>query len=534
MSGSSTIMQALLPGKSGETGSRSTSFKKNDLSFAAVFRQKIQVRQEKPALPVTLSNARERQRAIDERGADEGTVNRTKKTDKSIVKNPAKEKMKELVKKVKDTLEAMNDPEVTPDKLKELAKELQGALEEIKAVVAAADSQAPAEGTPEAVVQQSGSASIAGQVPPSDPVVKDQTDAQGEGRIPSGAVQQVPSPDHWDNRQDSKLKENPVLKEFEKVLETHSELISADPELKEALGKALAVMEAIQVMRDVKPEIQSPDKLNDLLGKLKGMVVQAPEEETAEPAALGNEAVSEASDLTGTSITAAETKPDADSADQQGEPSQDRQAYAGENSISRKAAEESVPSDAAGKGAAAVEKTEAPLVKPAVQTLQQPLQNPQAFQDTLDAIQEGVQAKTQFQSRIMEQVIETVKTNFKADDGKSEMIMKLKPESLGNVALKVSIEKGIVLAEFQVESQAVKQAMESNLQDLRSALQDKGFNVFDLNVSVRKDNQQQQHGNTGKGNKNRIARLEGAMERIEQKLMSLESTQRESTIDYLG
>lgn len=534
MSGSSTIMQALLPGRSGDTGSRGASFKKNDLSFAAVFKQKIQVRQEKPALPVTLSNARERQRTIDERGADEGTVSRTKKAEKSFVKNPAKEKMKELAKKAKDTLEAMNDPKVTPDRLKELAKELQGVLEEIKEAVAAADSQAPAEGTPETVVQQPGSASIVGQVLPSDSGVQDQTDAQGEGRIPSTAPQEVPSSDHWDNRQASQLKENPVLKEFEKVLETHSELISQDPVLKEALGKALAVMEAIQGIQNVKLEVQSPDKLNDLLGKLKGLVVQAPEEETEEPVSLGDEAVAETSDLTGTSITAAETKPDADSADQQGEPSQDRQAYAGENPLSRKAAEESVTSDAAGKAAAAVEKTDAPLVKPAVQTLQQPVQNPQAFQDTLDAIQEGVQAKTQFQSRIMEQVIETVKTNFKADDGKSEMIMRLKPESLGNVALKVSIEKGIVLAEFQVESQAVKQAMESNLQDLRSALQDKGFNVFDLNVSVRKDNQQQQHGNTGKGNKSKIARLEGAMERIEQKLMSLESTQRESTIDYLG
>lgn len=134
----------------------------------------------------------------------------------------------------------------------------------------------------------------------------------------------------------------------------------------------------------------------------------------------------------------------------------------------------------------------------------------------------------------MEQVVESFKMNFKADDGKSEMVMKSKPESLGNVALKVSIDKGIVLAQFQVESQAVKQALEANLQDLRTALQDKGFNVFTLDVSVRKDNQQQQNESSGNGFRNRTPRMEATVERLEQRLMSLESVHRESTIDYLG
>jgi len=90
------------------------------------------------------------------------------------------------------------------------------------------------------------------------------------------------------------------------------------------------------------------------------------------------------------------------------------------------------------------------------------------------------------------------------------------------------------MAELQVESQAVKQALEANLQDLRSALQDKGFNVFDLDVSVRKDNQNQQQTNNGRGNQTKTARVEGNIERLEQRLMSLESVQNQSTIDYLG
>lgn len=180
---------------------------------------------------------------------------------------------------------------------------------------------------------------------------------------------------------------------------------------------------------------------------------------------------------------------------------------------------------------AATEKSAAAAPKTTAETT--PLQNPQAFQDALEAVEQGVQARGQVQSRIMEQVTEAVKTHFKADEFKSEMVMKLKPESLGNVSLKVSVEKGIVLAEFQVESQAVKQALESNLQDLRSALQDKGFNVFDLDVSVRKDNRQPQQEQR-RGQRTAAVRGIAAAERLEERMQSLETLQRESTIDYLG
>lgn len=68
--------------------------------------------------------------------------------------------------------------------------------------------------------------------------------------------------------------------------------------------------------------------------------------------------------------------------------------------------------------------------------------------------------------------------------------MKLSPQHLGNVEVKLELVKGTVLAEFKVENQMVKGALEANLADLKSALSDKGYNVENLNIYVDKDGRQ--------------------------------------------
>ena len=97
----------------------------------------------------------------------------------------------------------------------------------------------------------------------------------------------------------------------------------------------------------------------------------------------------------------------------------------------------------------------------------------------------------------MNKVVDQIKNNFVTKfDGKiSEMKVLLNPKSLGKVELKMTIEKGNVIAEFKVESMMVKQAIESNLQDLRNALSDKGYSIDGLNVSVNKDDQDKQQEN---------------------------------------
>lgn len=102
-------------------------------------------------------------------------------------------------------------------------------------------------------------------------------------------------------------------------------------------------------------------------------------------------------------------------------------------------------------------------------------------------------SKTQQSVKVFNQIKETISTKF---DGKvSEMKVLLDPKSLGKVELKLTIEKGNVLAEFEVQNTTVKQAIESNLQDLRNALSEKGYALEGLDVSVNQENQDESDQN---------------------------------------
>lgn len=91
---------------------------------------------------------------------------------------------------------------------------------------------------------------------------------------------------------------------------------------------------------------------------------------------------------------------------------------------------------------------------------------------------------------IFNQILDGTKLSISEDV--SEMLLKLKPDNLGNLSMKISIERGMMVARFEVESQIVKEAIESNLEDLRNALSDKGFEVKEFNVSVNKDSDNQE------------------------------------------
>lgn len=88
---------------------------------------------------------------------------------------------------------------------------------------------------------------------------------------------------------------------------------------------------------------------------------------------------------------------------------------------------------------------------------------------------------------IMNQVIQGTKTQVSNMQAAQEITLRLKPAELGQVDLKLSVEKGILMAEFQVENQMVKETLESNMADLKHALQEKGYGVEGMQVSVGKD-----------------------------------------------
>ncbi|MCT4606722.1 MAG: flagellar hook-length control protein FliK [Marinisporobacter sp.] len=143
--------------------------------------------------------------------------------------------------------------------------------------------------------------------------------------------------------------------------------------------------------------------------------------------------------------------------------------------------------------------------------------------------------KPNFQN-ILEQVVE--KAQVIMDEKGSEMTLRLKPNHLGNLSMKIAVERGIVVANIVAENQAVKEVLESNFNALRDALNEKGFGISELNVSVGQDSdfQQQQSfmnfnkRNNQKSNGNSV----GYEDTVVNEQISSTSSMSEAIIDQLG
>lgn len=83
---------------------------------------------------------------------------------------------------------------------------------------------------------------------------------------------------------------------------------------------------------------------------------------------------------------------------------------------------------------------------------------------------------------ILAQVAEKVRVLAGSD--RSEMIIQLKPESLGRIQLQVIHERGEIVAKFLAENEQVKAILESNMQYLRDSLEQSGVDIQSLSVSV--------------------------------------------------
>lgn len=88
---------------------------------------------------------------------------------------------------------------------------------------------------------------------------------------------------------------------------------------------------------------------------------------------------------------------------------------------------------------------------------------------------------------IFRQVAEKVKVL--SDPDRSEIVIQLKPESLGKIQLQVIHERGEIIAKFMAENEQVKSILESNMQLLRDALEKSGVDIQSLSVSVGHQNQ---------------------------------------------
>ncbi len=151
---------------------------------------------------------------------------------------------------------------------------------------------------------------------------------------------------------------------------------------------------------------------------------------------------------------------------------------------------------------------------------------------TVFAGQKIAVAQAATRQSIMAQVTEAInKTPLSAQQ--SEMIIKLKPEQLGKLELKIEVHNDNVIAKFEVASQMVKQAIESNLEDLRNSLKDKGFSDMTFDVNVKKDND----GQTGQSQSNYRRRIDFVSDVDESKesyIRSLSALVAETTFEHLA
>jgi flagellar hook-length control protein FliK len=103
---------------------------------------------------------------------------------------------------------------------------------------------------------------------------------------------------------------------------------------------------------------------------------------------------------------------------------------------------------------------------------------------------------------VMNQITEKLQTAIRS--GLTEIRLQLRPESLGEVKLQIRVEGDVVFARIHVESQQVKQIVETNLQSLKESLMQQHLSCGSLEVSVgnegwEKENaelQDRMHGNT--------------------------------------
>jgi len=93
-----------------------------------------------------------------------------------------------------------------------------------------------------------------------------------------------------------------------------------------------------------------------------------------------------------------------------------------------------------------------------------------------------VKPQSVLKADVTAQIVEKAETMFREE--KTEMVMQLKPDSLGKISLKVVHERGEIIARFVAETEQVKAILEGNMQLLKDSLQKSGVMVQSLEVSV--------------------------------------------------
>ena len=143
---------------------------------------------------------------------------------------------------------------------------------------------------------------------------------------------------------------------------------------------------------------------------------------------------------------------------------------------------------------------------------------------------------------LINQIARNVRVTISATE--TSMEMQLNPENLGKIYLNVSEKEGVVRAQIAAQNAAVKEALETQVMELRQSLNQQGIMVDAIEVSVAthefEQNLEQGRGRdsqeTDKKNRTRKLRLEepAAVENVDEEdaLQAEMMAARGSTVSY--
>ena len=125
----------------------------------------------------------------------------------------------------------------------------------------------------------------------------------------------------------------------------------------------------------------------------------------------------------------------------------------------------------------------------------------QTIKETVSTAIAGEPQQTSFATRILNQVLDGIKVM--TSENMSSMEMQLNPESLGKLSIQVISKNGVVTAQIAAQSEAVKEAVESQIAVLRQNMEEHGLKIEDVEVTVASHGFEQDMNNgNGSGHEN--------------------------------
>lgn len=92
---------------------------------------------------------------------------------------------------------------------------------------------------------------------------------------------------------------------------------------------------------------------------------------------------------------------------------------------------------------------------------------------------------------LINQIVQKIKLDFQSH--KNEIRIKLKPEILGEMTMKIEVEKGSIVVRIMVENQRTKEIIEGNIIQLREEIKDTGLEIKTFEVYVGNDGDLDKH-----------------------------------------